>query len=238
MAGAIAEIARLTLANDFRRIDPRTASIVLVEAGPRVAAGVAGGALRLCAAGADALGVEVRTATRVTHCDADGVDLEDGRIDAGTVIWAAGVMASPAARWLAAGHDRAGRVSSATIYRCRASRRCSSSATPQRAANRRPPGSRRRPAAKQMGRYVGKLIAARPRGRRIAAVPLSRTPASSPPSAAGGRGRESAGFKLTGFIAWLFWSVAHIYFLIGLQQPLRRRLHLAVGLSHLSAARG
>ena len=56
------------------------------------------------------MGVDVRTATRVTGCDAGGVDLDGGRIDAGTVIWAAGVVASPAARWLAAEHDRAGRV--------------------------------------------------------------------------------------------------------------------------------
>ena len=56
------------------------------------------------------VGVEVRTGTLVTKCDANGVDLKDGRIDAGTVIWAAGVMASPAVRWLNAEADRAGRV--------------------------------------------------------------------------------------------------------------------------------
>ncbi len=110
MAGAIAEIARLTLARDFRRIDPRSARIVLLEAGPRIIPTLAPELSDYAARALTRMGVEVRTATRVTACDRRGVDLEGGRIDAGTVIWAAGVQASPAARWLGAEADRVGRV--------------------------------------------------------------------------------------------------------------------------------
>ena len=110
MAGAIAEIARLTLARDFRRIDPRSARIILLEAGPRILPTLAPDLSDYAARALARMGAEVRTSTRVTACDRRGVDLEGGRIDAGTVIWAAGVQASPAARWLGAGADRAGRV--------------------------------------------------------------------------------------------------------------------------------
>src|SRR5262244_1827747 len=110
MAGAIAEIARQTLAKDFRRIDPRTARIILLEAGPRVLPTLPQDLSDYALHTLERMGVDVRTGTRVTGCDARGVTLERGRIDAGTVIWAAGVIASPAARWLNAEHDRAGRV--------------------------------------------------------------------------------------------------------------------------------
>src|SRR6185295_15966020 len=110
MAGAIAEIARLTLAKDFRRIDPRSARIVLLEAGPRILPTLSPDLSDYALRALTRMGAEVRTSTRVTACDRGGVDLDGGRIDAGTVIWAAGVQASPAARWLGAKADRAGRV--------------------------------------------------------------------------------------------------------------------------------
>src|SRR5258708_5459999 len=92
MAGAITEVARQTLAMDFRRIDPKASRIVLIEAGPRMMPALP---VNLSDYVRDTLtqkGVEVMTATRVTRCDARGVDLEQGRIDATTIIWAAGVM--------------------------------------------------------------------------------------------------------------------------------------------------
>ena len=110
MAGAIAEIARQTLAADFRRIDPRSASIVLVEAGPRLLSTFPPRQSDYVRSVLEYAGVEVKTDTKVTRCDARGVDTDGGRIDAGTIIWAAGVVASPAARWLGAEADRAGRV--------------------------------------------------------------------------------------------------------------------------------
>src|SRR5215831_10730827 len=109
MAGAIAEVARQTLAKDFRRIDPRTARIVLIEVGPRIMPTLPENLSGYVARTLTAKDVEILTSTRVTKCDAQGVDLDPGRIDAATIVWAAGVVASPAARWLGVAHDRAGR---------------------------------------------------------------------------------------------------------------------------------
>ena len=110
MAGAIAEIAMQTLPKDFRRIDARKSKIVLLEAGPRVLPTFPEDLSDYAQRDLIRMGVDVRTSTRVEGCDQRGVNLDRGRLDAGTVIWAAGVVASPAAQWLAAEHDRAGRV--------------------------------------------------------------------------------------------------------------------------------
>ena len=110
MAGAIAEIARQTLAADFRRIDPRSARIVLIEAGPRLLPAFPPAQSDYVRDVLTRAGVTVMTDTMVTKCDARGVDLNSGRLDASTIIWAAGVVASPAAQWLSTEADRAGRV--------------------------------------------------------------------------------------------------------------------------------
>jgi len=110
MAGAISEVARQALAMDFRRIDPTTARIILIEAGPRIMPALPQNLSDYVRRTLAKKGVEVITSTRVMCCDAHGVEHEHGRLDADTIIWAAGVMASPAARWLDAEHDRAGRV--------------------------------------------------------------------------------------------------------------------------------
>lgn len=104
MAGAIADVARQTLAADFRRIDPRRARIVLIEAGSRVLPTFPPRLSDYVRKTLKRNGVEVRTETLVTDCDAQGVDLRNGRIDAETIIWAAGVTASPAAQWLSLIH--------------------------------------------------------------------------------------------------------------------------------------
>src|SRR5437763_5888833 len=110
MAGAISEVARQSLAKDFRHIDPTSARIVLIEAGPRIMPALPENLADYVRRTLAKKGVEVMTAARVVSCDARGGALEHGRLDAGTVIWAAGVVASPAAQWLDAEHDRAGRV--------------------------------------------------------------------------------------------------------------------------------
>jgi NADH:ubiquinone reductase (H+-translocating) len=216
MAGAISEVARQSLAMDFRRIDPTAARIVLIEAGPCIMPTLPENLSDYVRRTLGNKGVEVMTSTRVTACDARGVELEHGRLDAGTVIWAAGVVASPAALWLNAAHDRAGRVlvnpdlsvpghpsvfvigDTATI--------------PDQPGI---PGTA--PPAKQMGAYVGRLISARVAGR-------------TPPPPFRYRhlgdlatiGRNAAVVKLgrlelTGFLGWVFWSLVHIYFLIGVK---------------------
>jgi len=218
MAGAIADVARQTLAADFRRIDPRSARIVLIEAGPRVLPTFP---QNLSDYARDTLtrgGVEIKTATLVTKCDARGVDLKDGRIDAGTIIWAAGVTASPAARWLNVEADAAGRVKvgpDLSIPNYPEIFVIGDTAT--LADNKGHPIPGTAPAAKQMGKYVGKLISARIAGREWR-KPFHYMHLGDLATI----GRRAAVVKfgrleLKGFLGWVFWSVAHIYFLIGLR---------------------
>ena len=218
MAGAIADVARQTLAADFRRIDPRRARIVLIEAGSRVLPTFPPRLSDYVRKTLKRNGVEVRTETLVTDCDAQGVDLRNGRIDAETIIWAAGVTASPAAQWLGAETDASGRVKVAKDLSVPDNPNIfviGDTASVLDEQGRPVPGIA--PAAKQMGKYVAKAISARIAGskqpgpfryvhfgdlatigRRAAVVKLGR-------------------LELKGFVAWVFWSVAHIYFLIGLR---------------------
>jgi NADH dehydrogenase len=217
MAGAIAEIARQTLANDFRRIDPRNSRIILLEAGPRVMPTLPEDLSRYAERALTRMGVDVRTSTRVIGCDARGVDVDHGRIDASTTIWAAGVVASPAASWLGAAHDRAGRV----LVRPDLSVPdhpevfvIGDAAAVHDDTGEPVPGVA--PAAKQMGHYVGRLIAARLAGKSLPAFRYRNLGEFAT------IGRRAAVVKfgrlhLKGFIGWLFWSLAHIYFLIGVK---------------------
>jgi NADH dehydrogenase len=217
MAGAIAEIARHTLVKDFRRIDPSTARIILVEAGPRILPAMPESLSDYASQALMRMGVEVMTGTLVTKCDAGGVDLEQGRIDSRTLVWAAGVVASPAALWLNAAHDRAGRVTVEKDLSVAGHPEIfvvGDTAAVQDEKGRPVPGIA--PAAKQMGRYAGELIAARIAGT---SMPPFRYRHMGDLATIGRRAAVVSfhGFKLKGFIAWLFWGVAHIYFLIGLK---------------------
>jgi len=218
MAGAIADVARQTLAADFRRTDPRRARIILIEAGSRVLPTFPPRLSDYVRKTLERSGVEVRTDTLVTDCDAQGVDLKNGRIDSETIIWAAGVTASPAAQWLGAETDASGRVKVAKDLSAPDNPNIfviGDTASVLDEQGRPVPGIA--PAAKQMGKYVAKIIYARITGskqpgpfryvhfgdlatigRRAAVVKLGR-------------------LELKGFVAWAFWSVAHIYFLIGLR---------------------
>jgi NADH dehydrogenase len=213
MAGAISEVARQSLAMDFRRIDPATARIVLIEAGPRLMPVLPQNLSDYVQRTLIDKGVEVVTSTRVISCDARGVDLDHGRLDADTIIWAAGVVASPAARWLSAEHDRAGRVKvGADLSIPTVPNIFVVGDTAAVADQPAIPGTA--PAAKQMGRYVGRTIAAR--------ISTERLPPPFHYRHAGDLatiGRQAAVVKLgrlelTGLLGWLFWSVIHIYFLI------------------------
>lgn len=215
MAGAIAEVARQTLAREFRRIDPRTARIVLVEAGPCLLPTFSSKHGKYAQKTLEAMGVDVMTSTRVMRCDESGVDLQSGRIDAGAIVWAAGVAASPAAGWLAAKHDGVGRV----IVRPDLSLPghdnifvIGDTASVHDSSGRTAPGLA--PAAKQMGHYVGSLITARLAGRSLAPFRYRDWGALA---TIGRRAAivEFGRIQLKGFIGWVFWSVVHIYFLIG-----------------------
>ena len=237
MAGAIAEIARQTLARDFRRIDPRSARIILLEAGPRILPTLTPDLSDYAARALARMGAEVRTSTRVTACDRRGVDIEGGRIDAGTVIWAAGVQASPAARWLGAEADRAGRVVVGPDLSLPGHPEIfviGDTASVRDAAGRLAPGIA--PAAKQMGRYVGKLIQARLDGRLTAAVPLPacrRARDHRPPLR--GRAIRPASADRIRRMAVL---ERRPHLLPDRTAPsLRGRIHVALGFHHLPARR-
>jgi len=217
MAGAIAEVARQTLARDFRRIDPRTARIVLIEGGARLLPTFSEQHSSYARDTLVAMGVDVMTSSPVLECDGRGVDLAGGRIEAGSVVWAAGVMAWPAAQWLSAEHDRGGRV----VVRPDLSLQgfndifvIGDTAFVKDTSGRPVPGLAS--AAKQMGKYVGKLIAARVAGQSL---PPFRYRHEGSLATIGRRAAvvELGPIQLNGFIGWMFWSAVHIYFLIGLR---------------------
>ena len=221
LAGAIAELARRALARDFRAIDPRATRVVLVEAGSRLLPNFPERLSRYTARALERLGVEVRLGRAVTHLDADGVRLGDEEIRAGTVVWAAGVTASPVARWLGVAADRAGRVP--VRHDLSAPGLEEVWVIGDAASARNPDGSPQpgiAPVAKQQGRYVARAIAARIAGRE-----------PPPPFVYRDRGllatigRKAAviawgRLRLRGWIAWWIWGAAHVYFLVSLRNRL------------------
>src|SRR5262245_26894068 len=220
MAGAIAELAKRALAADFRSIDPRCARIILIEAGPRLLAPFSPALSEAARRSLEQLGVEVRLDASVTDCDCSGVSLGNERLQTRTIVWAAGVKASPVAEWLGAESDRAGRVKVKAdlsvpghpdIF-------VIGDAAAATTLDGRPlPGVAT--VAKQQGWYVANLLTARAEGRTLHAFRYRDVGSM----AAIGRKRAVAqigAFKTSGLVAWLLWSLAHIYFLIGFRNRL------------------
>ena len=215
MAGAIAELANRALAEDFRSIDPRAARIILVEAAPRLLTPFDPPLSEAARKSLEQLGVEVRLGTPVTALDAAGVSVGTERIEARTVIWAAGVIASPAGRWLDAETDRAGRVKVAPDLSVPGHPDIfviGDTAAIDDASGNPLPGVA--PVAKQQGNYLAALLIARRDGKTV--PPFRYRDLGS--LATIGRKRaviQMGRLKMKGFFAWLLWCVAHIYYLIG-----------------------
>lgn len=216
MAGAIAELAKMGIARDFRNIDPRQAEILLVEAGPRVLASFPETLSQAALRQLEHLGVKVILGEAVIACDKDGITLKDGRrIDSATLIWAAGVAASPAAKWLKAPADRAGRAIIPPDLRLPGYPNVfviGDTAAVKDAAGVVVPGVA--PAAKQMGRFAAQEIIAAIDGKS----PKAFTYRDYGNLATIGRKAAVADFgrfRFSGLIAWLLWSFAHIWFLVG-----------------------
>ena len=214
MAGTLAEIGRKTLGAEFRRIDPKSARVVLLEGADRVLPPYAPDLSEKARRQLHGLGVEVRTSCRVTGIDADGVTFNDGEVlRARTVIWAAGVAASPLGKTLGVPLDRAGRVlvepdlsvaGHPELFVIGDLASISTGGKPV-------PGTA--PAAKQMGACAAQNIRASLAGTARRAFRYSDAGALAT------IGRHAAvveisGVKLWGLPAWLFWLFVHIFFLI------------------------
>ncbi len=218
MAGAIAELARRTLARDFRHSDPAKARVILIEAGPRVLGNFPEDLSAVARRSLRRLDVEIRLGAKVTMCDRNGVDIGDERIEAATIIWAAGVAASPAAGWIGAEHDRAGRIHvgpDLSIPGRPEIFAIGDTAAVRWQDDRLVPGIA--PAAKQMGGYVGRRIADRVAGGDEADPFAYRHQGDL---ATIGRGAAIVALRrlhLTGFVGWVFWSIAHVYFMVGIK---------------------
>jgi NADH:ubiquinone reductase (H+-translocating) len=216
LAGAIAELARRALAKDFRNINPRATRIILVEAGPRLLPSfpedLSNDAIRRL----EQLGVEVRLGTPVTAIDSSGVTIGPARIDSRTVIWAAGVAASPAGNWIGAKCDRVGRIEfdqDLTVPGHREIFAIGDTALALDANGNPLPGIA--PVAKQQGRYVGNLLKARLRGAEQTEPFRYRSYGNLATIGRKAAVIDFGWIHLRGLVAWVIWSVVHIYFLIG-----------------------
>lgn len=215
LAGTIAELAQTTLARDFRRIDPKSARIILCEAGNNVLNAFPAGLPAYATDALRSLGVDVRLGQAVSLVDDQGIVLGEERIRAANVLWCAGTQARPAAQWLGAEAARNGAV--------RVLPDCSVPGHPNIFAigdvashdsgDGKPlPGLA--PVAKQQGKYVGRLLAARVAGK---APPPAFRYRNLGTMAIIGRSRAIADFgrfQLKGFPAWLAWSLVHLMLLV------------------------
>ena len=213
MAAALAVLVRTTLKSEFRRIDPASARIVLVDMAPRVLSPFSEKLSDAAKQRLEKLGVEVRLGHSVDHIDADGVVVAGERIASKTVIWTAGVAPSPAGKWLKVETDRAGRV--------RVQQDCSVPGCPgvfvigdtaSFDQNGKPlPGVAQ--VAIQQGRFVGKLIHSLVIAQR---PPTSFSYFDKGSMAVVGKGfavLQSGKVQISGFMAWLTWAFVHLQFL-------------------------
>ena len=220
LAGAIAEIARSVLVSDFRSINPREARILLLEAGPRILPAYSAESSRSAAKALERRGVEVRAGSPVTGVDTDGVQLGSDRVDAATVLWCAGVAASPLARSLGVPLDRAGRVtveSDLSIPGHREIFVIGDLALYLHQTGQPLPGVAQ--VAIQQGRSAARNILRDLRGEprkpfryrdkgNMAVIGRSAAVA------------ELAGLEVSGWLAWLMWCFIHILYLVGFRSRL------------------
>jgi NADH dehydrogenase len=219
LAGTLAEIARHTLKREFRHIDPASARVLLVEAGPRVLPSFPDSLSAKARRQLERLGVLVRTGSPVTRLDGHGVMIGEERIAARTVLWAAGVAASPLGATLGVAVDRAGRVP-VTAQLCVAGHPevfvvGDLASVPQQLG----PVPAIAPAAKQMGRFAAGAILAQLAGRPMGSFHYRHLGSL----ATIGRMAAVADFgriRLSGLLAWWVWLTAHVYFLIGFRNRL------------------
>ena len=236
MAGALAVLVRTTLRSEFRRIDPRSARIVLVDMAPRVLGTFAESLSIAAKRRLERLGVELRLGHAVDQIDADGVIVAGERIASKTVIWTAGVAPSPAGKWLGVETDRAGRVKiqpDLTVPGHPEIFVVGDTASLQQHGKPLPGVAQ---VAMQEGRYAGKLIRRRV-SSKAAPRPFSYFDKGN--MAVVGKGYavlQSAGVRISGFVAWLAWAAVHLQFLA--TSSLRVSVFVQWVWTYLTAQRG
>lgn len=217
LAGAIVELAHTSLKHEFRSIKPEEARVVLIEAGPRVLANFRESLSAYAKTALEKLGVEVMLGQPVTEVTADAVRFDGQVLPAATIIWAAGVLASPAAKWLEVEADRAGRIKvepdltvpgNPNIFAI-------GDTVTVLAPNGKPvPGIG--DAAKQGGKYAAAVIKARLKGE--ATGPFRYRHLGDIATVGKSAALIDFGWiQLTGWVGWWTWGLAHIYFLIGIK---------------------
>jgi NADH dehydrogenase len=218
LAGTIAELARDTLRSDFRNFDARNVRVVLIEAGSRILPGFDESLSTYAYRALVNLGVEIKLGQAVSECKNEGVEYDGQFLPAKTILWAAGVAASPAAEWLHTPADRAGRIfvePDLTVPGQLDIFVIGDTAHVEMTNGKLVPGIA--PAAKQEGRYVAETIKARLQGKKLP-PPFNYKNAGS--LATIGKRAAVIDFgwaKLKGRLAWWLWGFAHIYFLIGVR---------------------
>lgn len=236
MAGAIAELTRHDLVRDFHHIDSRTARIILVEAGPRILAAFPEPLSDYALTTISGRGVTVMTGRPVVAIDERGVMVGDERIDAGTVIWGAGIKASPAGQWLGITLDRLGRIPVEPDLSVRGMTRVYALGDVALKEQEGKPLPALAQVAKQQGEHLGRaLVAALRDGKPIPPFHFSdrgNTAIIGRHAAVLDFGR----FRLKGHIAWLLWALIHIYLLIGFDN--RARVTMAWLWQYLTYGRG
>ena len=213
MAGAIAVLVRRTMRSDFRRIDPASARIVLIDAAERILGMFGPEAAQAAKRRLESLGVEVRTGHPVEHVDEEGVIVAGERIASKTVIWTAGVAPSPAGKWLNAATDRAGRVRvqpDLTVPGHEEIFVIGDTASLDQDGKALPGVAQ---VALQQGRYAGRMISRRLEGK---AAPRPFRYFDKGNMAIVGQGYavlQTGKFHLTGFLAFIAWALIHILYL-------------------------
>jgi NADH dehydrogenase len=227
MAGAIAELAHRSVSRDFRSITPHCSRVILVDGGPRLLTAFPEALSAAAKRAIEHLGVEVRLNGPVTHIAHDHVEIAGVAVPTHTAIWAAGVRASPAAEWLDVESDKAGRVviePDLSVPACENVFVIGDTASCKGADGRPLPGIA--PVAKQQGKHVAQIIVAALAGRK--AKPFRYRHFGN--LATIGRSHAVIDFgrvHVTGVSAWVLWSVAHVFFLVGF------RNRFAVGMNLL-----
>jgi NADH dehydrogenase len=219
LAGTLAEIARHTLKREFRHSDPAAARVRLIEAGPRVLPSFPQSLSAKARAQLERLGVEVLTGTSVDAIDDEGYRLGGVFEAARTVVWAAGVAASPLARSLGVPLDRAGRVAVNPDLTVPGHPEIFVAGDLATVTQDGQPVPGVAPAAKQMGRHVGIAIANRLAGK---ATPPFRYRDYGNLATIGRMAAvvDLRGLRVSGLLAWGFWHAAHVFFLIGFRNRL------------------